>query len=467
MPETLASRTVFSLLEVTRSIQKTLTDRYGTSFWVKAEMNKLNYYPHSGHCYPDLVEKKEGKVIAQLRATLWRDDYSRINHSFLRVVRTPLRDGINMLFCASINFDPVYGLSLRIVDIDPVFSLGELEREKLETIERLKAEGIFDRNRSLHFPLLPQRIAIISVETSKGYADFQKVIENNPWGYRFFHLLFPSVLQGERAVTSIRHQLQRIRKVISHFDAVAIIRGGGGEVGLSCFNDLGLSRDIAFFPIPVITGIGHATNETVVEMVAYKNAITPTDLANFLLDRFRDFATPLAQAEHKISEMTKRILRDEKMNFSNTIRYFRSVTDNIMLKSRHIVQATSQRVVQHARLLIQGEKESQRGLRHNIRRNTLAFCSREHYNIRQFAPGLRKDAASTMRSERSAMAALENGINHMKPENVMKRGYSIARVDGKAIRSYEEVHPNDVMETVLADGRILSAVRSAEKQDES
>src|SRR5690606_21960142 len=134
-------RKVFSLLEVTMSIQKTLALRYTSSFWVKAEMNKLNHYPHSGHCYPDLVEKSDGKVIAQFKSTLWRDDYVRINQNFMSVLKTPLKDGINMLFCARITFDPAYGLALRIIDIDPVFSLGELEREKQESIALLRDQG--------------------------------------------------------------------------------------------------------------------------------------------------------------------------------------------------------------------------------------------------------------------------------------------------------------------------------------
>jgi exodeoxyribonuclease VII large subunit len=146
MPQQLENRKIFSLLEVTQSIQKTLTERYTSSFWVKAEMNKLNYYPHSGHCYPDLVEKQDGRVIAQLRSTLWKDDYVRIDQNFLQVLKTPLKDGIKMLFCARITFDPAHGLALRIIDIDPVFSLGELEREKQESIDRLKQEGIFDSN---------------------------------------------------------------------------------------------------------------------------------------------------------------------------------------------------------------------------------------------------------------------------------------------------------------------------------
>src|SRR5690606_24562818 len=140
------------------------------------------------------------------------------------------------------------------------------------------------------FPLLPQRLAVISVQTSKGYADFNKIIDSNPWGYKFFHVLFPSLLQGDRAAESIRFQLERIRRVVAHFDVVAISRGGGGDVGLSRFNDLTLSRDIARFPIPVLTGIGHATHETVVEMISYKNAITPSELADYLIQKFHLFA---------------------------------------------------------------------------------------------------------------------------------------------------------------------------------
>jgi len=166
---------------------------------VKAEMNKLNLYPSSGHCYPDLVEKKEGKVIAEIKANIWRDDYQRINNNFLNVLKEPLKSGINILFCAKITYDPANGLRLRIIDIDPSYSLGNLEKEKLETIDKLKLEGIYNTNRTLQLALLPKRIAIISVQTSKGYSDFIQIIETNPWGYNLFHMLFPALLQGARA----------------------------------------------------------------------------------------------------------------------------------------------------------------------------------------------------------------------------------------------------------------------------
>ena len=466
MPETLPDKKIFSLLQVTQSIQRTLSERYTSSFWVKAEMNKLNYYPHSGHCYPDLVEKKDGKVIAQIRSTLWKDDYIRINNNFLKVLKAPLKDGINMLFCARIFFDPVHGLSLRIIDIDPAFSLGELEREKQETIDKLKTNGILDKNKSLKLPLIPQRIAIISVETSKGYADFLKVIDNNPWGYRFFHVLFPTLLQGERAVESIVHQLTRIRKVIKHFDVVAIIRGGGGDVGLSSFNDFTLSREVALFPIPVITGIGHATNETVVEMVAFKNAITPTDLANYLLQKFHEFAVPVRQAEQKLTDIAQRIIAEERVKFRNTARYFRSVTENILIKSRHEIQNSSSALMQHSKYLLRNEKEAHHSLLYAIRKGTLSLLNFKEQTIRQFISGLKKDTALNLRNGSNELSTLERSIKNMSPENVMKRGYSITRINGKTIKSYKEVKANDMMDTVLMDGSIMSEVKSLKKQDE-
>ncbi len=167
MSEELNGRKIFSLYEVTRSIQKTISDRYKSSYWIKAEMNKLNFYKQSGHCYPELVEKQDGKVIAQIRCNLWKDDYLKINTIFQKTLNEPLKDGIKILFLATIGYHPEYGLSLRILDIDPSFTLGDLEREKQETIDKLQAEGIFKKNKSLRLPILPQSIAVNFVQTSK------------------------------------------------------------------------------------------------------------------------------------------------------------------------------------------------------------------------------------------------------------------------------------------------------------
>src|SRR5699024_7019962 len=306
MAETSQKRKIYSLSFVAKSIQKTIAKRYTQAYWIKAELNKLNYYQHSGHCYPELVEKKEGRVLTQIRSTLWKNDYQRINKSFLKLLKEPLKDGIKVLIFATIEFHPEYGLSLHILDIDPSFTLGDLEKEKQKSIEKLKKEGIFNQNKKIKFPVLPQRIAVISVQTSKGYADFLNVLGNAKKNnnYAFFQMLFPSLLQGDQAVFSLRKQLNRIRKVAHHFDIVVIVRGGGGEIGLTCYNNYELAKDIALFPIPVLTGIGHATNLTVAEMVAYKNAITPTGLAEELIRKFDEFAFPVEEYKKQVLALT-------------------------------------------------------------------------------------------------------------------------------------------------------------------
>ena len=423
MPEQMNDKKVFTLLQVMQSIQQTLAERYKSSFWVKAEMNKLNYYPQSGHCFPELVEKREGKVIAQVRSTLWREDFIRINRVFQSIVKEPLKDGIKILFCANITFDPAYGLSLRIIDIDPGYSLGDLEKEKADAIEKLKAEGIYHNNKLFRLPLLPKRLAIISVDTSKGYADFMNVIRANENGYTFFHMLFPALLQGEKAIDSIIYQLRRIKKVQQHFDVVAIMRGGGDDIGLSCYNNFRLAKEVALFPLPVITGIGHSTNETVVELVAFENAITPTKLAEYLLQKFDKYSIPLHRAEEKVIDISRKILRDERLRFRNATRYFRSVTSNELITSNNDIINLRKALIQQTKF--------------------------------------------RFKSELNELNSLERTISNLSPENVLKRGYSITMLNGKAVTSYKEVKEGDIIETKVFKGLIKSSVNTTTKSSGS
>jgi exodeoxyribonuclease VII large subunit len=334
---------------VSRSIQKTIADRYKSLYWIKAEMNKLNHYSHSGHCYPELLEKKEGKVVAEMRSILWKMDYQRINKQFKEVLGEPLREGITMLFQAGISYDPLYGFSLKIVDIDPTFVLGELEKEKKESIKNLQEEGIFDANRRLPFPLIPKRLAIISVETSKGLSDFFKIIDGNPWGYKIEYTLFPALLQGDKSISSIIKQLEVIADRLENFDTVAIIRGGGGDVGLSSYNNYFLSKAIAIFPIPVLTGIGHSTNETVSEMVAYKNAITPSELADFLLQKFHNFAIPVDQAQERIVRAVRRTFDDESAKLKHIISAISWNSKTRLLKDKSLINNLQNHLIRHSR----------------------------------------------------------------------------------------------------------------------
>jgi exodeoxyribonuclease VII large subunit len=461
--EIINEKTVFSLLEVTKSIQGILNDRYKTAFWVKADMNKLNFYKHSGHCYPELVEKKDGKIIAMLKAYMWKDDYRRINDRFVNVLHEPLKDGIKILFLAKISFEPAHGLSLWIVDIDPSYTMGDLEREKQATIRKLKSEGIFDKNKSLAAPLLPRRIAIISVETSKGYADFVKVIETNAWGYRFFLHLFPSLLQGDHAVQRIIEQLQKIKHVKHHFDVVAIIRGGGGEVGLSCFNAYLLAEAIALFPLPVITGIGHATNKTVTEMVAFADTITPTKLAEYLLQKFHAFAVPVGNAEKIISGKATQLLNEEKMKLGAEIKLFHSVTGNVLISNKNKITNLTQKLSTHAGFTLKNEKTSLEALKTTIAKGFAACCKAKQTAVAQWKERLQQQSLLKIKNALAEIAAVEKHVAGMNPENVLKRGYSITRMNGRTVTDLSQVEPGDVLRTTVHRGEIISVVKSTHK----
>lgn len=454
---------IFSLLEVTKSIEKTLSNRYTSSYWIKAEMNKLNYYPHSGHCYPSLVEKRDGKVIAEIRGILWKTDYLRINKRFQEILKEPLKDGIKILFLARISYSPTHGLSLIISDIDPSFTLGDLEKEKQETIKTLQKEGVFLRNRQLDFPLLPQRIAVISVETSKGYADFLKIIQNNTWNYKFFLHLFPAILQGDRAAERISHQLQLIKKVKHHFDVVAIIRGGGGEVGLSCYNNYELAAQIAEFPIPVVTGIGHATNETVSEMVAYTNAITPSKLAQFLLQKFHDFSVPVQEAERKLKDKSHRILEEEKFRFRSEIKFFRSLTENVLETNRSKIAHIVSSLFQQVRFYYKNEEGVLRNYVSNIGRNGRLSIDQSKLTVIQVKEKLFSKTELQLQQSELILQNIKKNIHNMDPKNVLKRGYSITRYNGKAIKKISEIKAGDLLKTTIFNGEVESKVTKTQE----
>lgn len=335
---------IFSLKEVASSIKRTLNARYGSSFWVKAEMIKLNYYPYSGHAFPDLIEKGDNGLVAQMRAVIWSSDLKRIRDKFRACGIEDLSNGITILFNASIMYDEFYGLSLRIIDIDTGFTLGELERQRLLCVERLKAEKIYDNNKSLTLSALPRRFAIVSVESSKGYNDFKQIVNKFSPQYKIFYHLFPSLLQGGGAVASIIDSLERINAVADCFDAVLIIRGGGGDVGLDCYNNYNLCRAVALCSLPVLTGIGHASNQTVVEQIAWRNCITPTDLADFLFSLF-------SQADNDIMNEAERLKQNILQHLSEERKRLKSVSDILRIRTENKLENEKEKLVMIERYL--------------------------------------------------------------------------------------------------------------------
>lgn len=294
--------------------------------------------------------------------------------------------------------------------------------EKQKTIERLRAEGIFDRNKTLEMPLLPRRLAVVSVETSKGYHDFLKIMEGYKDRFTIWHKLFPALLQGDKAVESLTAQLRLIRKKAHLFDLAAIIRGGGGDVGLNCYDHYTLSREIANFPIPVITGIGHATNETISEMVAWQNKVTPTDVAYFVVSHFTAFDSRTQTALSAISARSQQALNYENQRLMRSAGYLKSFSSKALQKDSMVLNS--------------------------------------------LINGLQNSSSRFIEKEGRELEHLDAKINLLRPEKILKRGFSITLLNGKSIKSEHELKPGDRITTRLMQGSIESIVQQKTIEDE-
>lgn len=276
-----------TLLQLQERIREGIEEAVPPVVWITAEIGELKMHS-SGHCYLEFVSYREKghAVAAKARGTIWSSTFRLLKPYFETTAGVALASGLNVLVKVQVSFSPIYGLSLNVLDIDPSFTVGELELKRQQTIARLKDEGCFDMNSSLQIPSLPRRIAIISSPTAAGYRDFMKQLHGNEGGFRFHTELFSAQMQGEEAPGSIVAALEEIASRESEFDAVAIIRGGGAAMDLVCFDDYTLAVNIAQFPLPVVTGIGHDHDFHIADMVAHTWLKTPTAAADFFVDAF-------------------------------------------------------------------------------------------------------------------------------------------------------------------------------------
>ena len=302
-----------SLSALNRLIKEKINDSFPGLIWIIAEISDLNTN-RTGHCYLELIEKSEKKdeVIAKARGTIWSFTYRMIKPYFEEATGQTLKAGIKVLFKASVEFHEIYGFSLNIKDIDPNYTLGDIERKKRETISKLESEGVIDMNKDTPLPAVPQRIAIISSPTAAGYQDFVHQLENNQESFKIYHHLFPAIVQGDAAVDSIISTFDRIYEHEVLFDAVVLIRGGGSASDLMCFDDYELAYYITQFPLPVLTGIGHERDISVADMVAHTHLKTPTAVAEFIIQKITDFHSYLEGLQSAFLDITSRKINDNK-----------------------------------------------------------------------------------------------------------------------------------------------------------
>jgi exodeoxyribonuclease VII large subunit len=452
-----------TLRELTYLIKSTIDSTLPDEYWVTAEVSQISCHLNSGHCYMEIVEKQGNATAAKMRANIWARDFRQISVNFRNLTGQELQAGMKILMLARVTYHEVHGLSLNIRDIDPRYTLGEMALKRKEIIEKLTKEGIIDRNRSLPLPPVLQNIAVISSATAAGYGDFINRLDNNPYGYKFSHKLFQSYVQGERAEESILKALKQCKRIRNYLDAVVIIRGGGSTFDLHCFDSYLLAKEIALFPLPVFTGIGHERDETVADRVANKRLITPTAVAEFFISRAKEFEENIDTLRHQLVIRTNSLLDREK-------HALRSFTEGLSSHTKHYLSEISHRLRNNISLLHSNALTALRTPAINLKEyegrleTAGAVVVRNNYQkLKDFTKILQVHPKHMLTMQSKTLEQFESTIKYLDPLNILKRGYSITYLNSKALRNITTVKKADIIDTRLHDGTITSTVESIEE----
>lgn len=426
--------TLFELNNIVRkSIELTLRDEY----WVEAEISEVR--ENNGHCYMELVQKDErgNTPVARASAKCWRSVWQTIRPKFERITNMRLHSGMKVLLLVYPQFHEAYGFSWIVDDIDPTYTLGDMARRRQEIIKTLKEEGVFDLNRQIPLATFAQRIAVISSMTAAGYGDFCHQLEDNRYGFRFSITLFPAIMQGEGIEQSVISQLNEIYDRIDQYDCVVIIRGGGASSDLSGFDSLALAENIANFPLPVITGIGHDRDETVADMVAHTRVKTPTAAAAMLIDNLRRIADHISDMQQRISSIVLMTLQTEHQRLSRLSQIIPALFSVVSVKQTARVDNLAQRLAAAARNLI-ADKRSRLGI----------LSSR-----------LGPSATGIAAKETHRLEMLAQRASAVDPQLMLSRGYSITMTpDGKVVKDAATLAEGTEITTRLSKGEVKSIV---------
>ena len=408
-------QTILSLSELNLSVKETIRQKFDEPYWVRAETSDVR--PHrNGHCYLEFIEKaRDGhSIVAKARGTIWASTFNMLKPYFEQETGQPFASGMTVLVRVTVDFHESYGYGLNVIDIDPSYTLGEIARNRILVLKQLEEDGVLTLNKELPLPEPLNRIAVISSQTAAGYEDFHNQLEHNSAGASFYTKLFPAIMQGDRSEASIISALEQIYEHKELFDVVVIIRGGGASSDLSCFDSYSLATNCAQFPIPIISGIGHERDVTVLDAVAHTRAKTPTAAAEFLINKAAVTINHLMNLQDRLVDSTRSILTHEESQLN----------------------AWSKDVYHAAKSVLQ------------LSRNTLNFLNERLKNIVKYK----------VEKENFAIHKYENFVTLSLPENMLKRGYSITTRNGKTIKSILNLSVGEVITTLFIDGEIDSKI---------
>ena len=383
-------------------------------YWVEAELAECR--ERGGHCYLELIEKEEAAntPVAKASAKCWRQTWQIVLPYFERATGQTIHAGMKVLLKVYAQFHEAYGFSWIVSDIDPTFTLGDMARKRQEIIRKLKEAGIFDLQRELCIPLFAQRIAVISAEGAAGYGDFCRQLEDNEYGFRFEVTLFPAIMQGEQVETSVVTALNAIYPHVHDFDVVVIIRGGGATSDLSGFDTLALAENVSQFPIPIITGIGHDRDESILDMVANTRVKTPTAAAALLIDNLRQVLERINNAQQRITLAIHQKISNQKSRLTNLQTLIPALVERKLSNAKHRVELLENRLPAATERIMTNQKHK--------------------------------------------LSQIELMLQSYDPQLLLKRGYSITLLNGRAVRDPEELKAGDKIETRVEKGTIQSVV---------
>ena len=426
-----------SLLELNALIRRSVQACFPDSYWVQAELSDVRANS-SGHCYLEFVQKDPSgnSLVAKARGIIWSGTYFRLKPYFESETGQAFVSGIKVLVKVSVNFHELYGYSLTVLDIDPVYTLGDMARRRREILSRLQQEGVLTLNKELELPELMQRVAVISSPTAAGYGDFCNQLAHNDFGFVFYTRLFPAVMQGEKVERSVISALDRIYREVDHWDVVVIIRGGGATSDLSGFDTYELAANCAQFPLPVITGIGHERDDTVIDMVAHTRVKTPTAAAEFLVNHLRRTAERLETFAQCVYQEVPLMLSRE----------------------RERLDSWMARIPARVQMCLQREGFAQERLVKRLEMSVQACFQSERHRQELCLQRVENALSVRMQVERHRLELFSQRVKAASPDLLLKRGYSMTLKDGKAVTDASLLQPGDVVETRLAKGRFKSKV---------
>ena len=475
------------LSELNGLVKKAIGEAFTAPIWVICEISELKIN-RNGHCYLVLIEKEENgdAIVAQAKATIWSYTFRMLQPYFESTTGQQLTEGLKVLVSVSVEFHELYGFSLNIRDIDPTYTLGDMARRRREIIARLQAEGVADMNKELALPLVPQRIAIISSPTAAGYQDFIDQLTNNPAKYHFHLKLFPAIMQGNQAESSIIGALEQIYRYESFFDAVVIIRGGGSQVDLSCFDNYNLAYFVTQFPLPVITGIGHEKDDSIVDLVAHTRLKTPTAVAEFLITGIALFEQHLDDLKNRFAGNIEDLLNSAKTMVEQYARSIIPIVNDKIGKVNSRLNQTIWKFDNYVKVFIKNQNyqlsRTEGSLRHEFKNFHQLQLHRLERTTRVLSVSSQRISLINndllMRkiqlTEKLVRNILSDNLLYLElaqqqaqltdPFKILARGYSITTYNGRALKDTDRIIANALIETKLHKGNIISEVKTIIKE---